>query len=248
MVNQCIVTRLRAMLLLCIGFFTNPALWAATPASQVLPQVEAAARKHVERMAAGSGLLEPEFTLEVAPGTRPLSACKQAMTVEAVDTRLVARMRFAAVCAGGEGWRYEFLVRAQLSARVAVMAVDVPAGKVLQDEDVLLERHEVANVAEVVADPAAIAGMSAKRALHSGEVLRMTLLSSPVLVKRGDAVTIVARREQIEVSMAGEALDSGAKGSVVRVRNAVGNTIRARVTGPATVEPMDMPASTQSPD
>ena len=248
MVNKGIVTCLTAILLPCIGIFVSSAQAAATPAAQVLPQVEAAAHKYVQRAAAASGLLEPEFTLSAAPGTRPLAACAQPISVEAIDTRLLARMRFAAVCPGSDGWRYEFLVRSSLSARVAVMAADVPAGKVLADEDVLLERHEVPSLAEVVADPAALAGMSAKRALRSGEVLRPALLSAPILVKRGDAVSIVARRDQIEVSMAGEALDSGAKGAIVRVRNAVGNTIRARVTGAALVEPADMPVSTQSPD
>ncbi len=76
----------------------------------------------------------------------------------------------------------------------------------------------------------------------------MALLSAPTLVKRGDAVRIVARREQIEVSMAGEALDSGARGAVIRVRNPNGTVLRTRVTGAATVEPVDVPMSAQSPD
>jgi flagella basal body P-ring formation protein FlgA len=79
--------------------------------------------------------------------------------------------------------------------------------------------------------PREVVGMSAKRGLRSGEVLRATLLSSPVMVKRGEPVRIVARHEQIEVSMAGEALDSGARGSVVRVRNANGTVIRGPCDG-----------------
>jgi flagella basal body P-ring formation protein FlgA len=69
-----------------------------------------------------------------------------------------------------------------------------------------------------------------------------------MLVKRGAAVRIVARREQIEVSMAGEALDAGARGALLRVRNANGTVIRARVTGADMVEPADTPASAQSAD
>ncbi|WP_328595479.1 flagellar basal body P-ring formation chaperone FlgA [Rugamonas rivuli] len=191
--------------------------------------------------------MEPKFELNVVRGSRPLAACRQAVTVDAVDTRLPSRMRFAAVCAGADGWRYEFVVRAQISARIAVVASDVPSGKVLTDEDVLLERHDISGIADSVSDPQDVVGMSGKRALRSGEVLRMNLLTAPTVVKRGDAVRIVARREQIEVSMAGEALDSGARGTLVRVRNANGTVIRARVTGAATVEPVDMPVSTNSP-
>jgi flagella basal body P-ring formation protein FlgA len=67
------------------------------------------------------------------------------------------------------------------------------------------------------------------------------------LVKRGEPVRIVARHEQIEVSMAGDALDTGARGDMVRVRNANGTVIRARVTGAGTVEPVSAPVATSSP-
>lgn len=76
--------------------------------------------------------------------------------------------------------------------------------------------------------------------LRPGDILRSSQLSSPVLVKRGDAVLMVARRDGIEVSTAGEALDGGAQGALVRVRNAgSGQVIRMRVAGPGAVEAVD---------
>jgi flagella basal body P-ring formation protein FlgA len=151
------------------------------------------------------------------------------------------------VCSGAGGWRYEFIVRAQISARVAVMASELAAGKVLADDDVLLERHDISSISDSIAAPQDAVGMSAKRALRTGEIVRKGLLSSPALVKRGEPVRIVARREEIEVSMAGEALDAGARGDLVRVRNASGTVIRARVTGAATVEPVSAPVTASSP-
>jgi flagella basal body P-ring formation protein FlgA len=65
------------------------------------------------------------------------------------------------------------------------------------------------------------------------------MLVAPTLVKRGDPVRIVAKRDQIEVSMAGEALDPGSRGATIRVKNASGVTIRARVTEQGQVEPAD---------
>ncbi|MBP1203199.1 flagella basal body P-ring formation protein FlgA [Duganella sp. 1411] len=193
-------------------------------------------------------MIEPKFELAVVRGSRPLAACGQGVTVEALDTRVPSRMKFAAVCsagagAGAPGWRYEFVVRAQMSARIAIAANDVPAGKVIADEDVLLERHDISNIADPVSDPQDVVGMSGKRSLRAGEVLRLALLAAPTLVKRGEAVRIVARNEQVEVSMGGEALDAGAKGSLVRVRNASGTIIRAKVTAAGTVQPADMPVT-----
>lgn len=243
--NKTIVTRFAPLLLIGISGWAHT---APVGPEQVLLQVEQTARSHVLAQAAGAGLSAPRAELTVVRGSRPLAACGRAVAVEAVDTRQPARMRFAAVCPGADGWRFEFVVRAQVSAEVVVSATDVPAGKVLADEDLLLERHELSSLTDVVAAPRDAVGMSGKRTLRAGEVLRMGLLTAPTVVKRGEAVRIVARREQIEVSMAGEALDSGARGALVRVRNANGTVLRARVTGEGTVEPADMPVTAQSPD
>lgn len=247
MFNTSIVTALTEKLLFCTLFLVAFSARAATPAEQVPAVVEAAARLSVQRWADGAGLVEPTFVVSVVRGTRQLAPCGGAVTVEAADTRLPSRMRFIAVCAGVGGWRYEFVVRAQISARIAIMANDVAAGKILADEDVLLERHDISGIADPVSDPNDVVGLSGKRGLRGGEVLRANLLMSPTMVKRGEAVRIVARHEQIEVSMAGEALDSGARGAAVRVRNANGTVIRARVTGAATVEPVDKPATINPP-
>ncbi|WP_229257355.1 flagellar basal body P-ring formation chaperone FlgA [Duganella callida] len=230
-------------MLLCTHF---SAVAAPVAAEQVPGLVEAAAREHLTRWTESSGLVEPQFTVAVVPGTRPLAACGQSVRVEGADTRLPSRMRFLATCAGPNGWRYEFIVRASVSARIAMVATDISPGKVLTDEDVLLERHDISGLPDSISDVGEAVGMSAKRTLRAGEILRKSLLSAPTLVKRGDPVRIVAKREDIEVSMAGEALDAGAKGTTVRVRNASGTVIRARVTGMATVEPLGMPINSPS--
>jgi flagella basal body P-ring formation protein FlgA len=247
MFNKSIVTVSAGMLLVCIPFSSAISAGAPVAAEQVPALVERAAQQHVERWAAAAGLSEPQFSVTVVPGTRTLSACNQGVTVQAADTRLPSRMRFIAVCSGASGWRYEFIVRAQVSARIAVMANDLAAGKVLADEDVLLERHDIAAIADAVSDPQDAVGLSSKRALRAGEVVRKTLLAAPTLIKRGEPVRIVARRDEIEVSMGGEAMDAGARGDTVRVRNANGTVLRARVTGAGTVEPVAAPVTANSP-
>jgi flagella basal body P-ring formation protein FlgA len=245
MFNKCIVTRLSAMLLLCI---VNLSARADTSADQIVAQVRQAALEQLQRQAESNGEAEPKFDVTVVRSSRPLGSCPVPTGVDGLDTRLPSRMRFVAICPGTGGWRYEFVVRAQVTAKVVVSAVDLPAGRVMAADDVLLERHDISAIPDSLADLQQAIGMSGKRALRSGEVLRQAMLMEPKLIKRGQEVRIVARREQVEVSMNGEALDDGARGAIVRVRNSNGIVIRARVTGAATVEPADMAASTHSPD
>lgn len=212
---------------------------AAGPALAV--QLEQAARAQLLRQAAGASLVEPQFEVEVVAG-RPAPACAQPVALEALDTRTLARMRFAALCPGSGGWRYEFVVRARVTALVAVTAAPVAPGQLLAAEQLALERRDVSAIADSIGTLETAAGQSSRRALRAGEVLRQGQLAAPLLVRRGQPVLMVARREQVEVSTAGEALDNGARGAIVRVRN-VGNgqVVRMRVTGEGSAEPLDVP-------
>lgn len=203
-------------------------------------QIEQAARAELERQMAASGLSEPQFEIAVV-AARPAPPCSQQVAVEPLDTRSSQRMRFVARCPDTPGWRYEYAVRARVTAMVAIAAAPVVANEALTDAQVTIERRDISNIADPISNPADAVGQMSRRMLRPGDILRSGQLSSPVLVKRGDAVMMVARREGIEVSMTGEALDAGGKGAVVRVRNAgSGQVVRMRVAGPGTVEPIDM--------
>jgi flagella basal body P-ring formation protein FlgA len=137
--------------------------------------------------------------------------------------------------------RLEYIVRARVSAAVVVMAAPVAANEPLTDTHVTVEQRDITSITDPVIDPIDAVGQTSRRMLRAGDVLRNSSLSAPVLVKRGDAVVMVARIEGIEVSTAGEALDAGAKGATIRVRNsASGQTLRMRVVAPGTVEPSEM--------
>ncbi|MBZ2208641.1 flagellar basal body P-ring formation chaperone FlgA [Massilia soli] len=215
------------------------AVQAAAPT--LAATLEAAARAQLERQAEASGLDQPEFAISVVT-PRAAPACAQPLTVDPVDTRNAARMRFAVSCKNTPGgrsgdWRYEYIVRARISANVAVTAGPVAAGQLLSDADIVFERRDISSLSDTIGAQAAL-GQASKRSLRAGEVLRQSQLTAPILVKRGDPVVMLARIEAIEVSTAGEALDSGALGAVVRVRNvANGRVVRMRVTATGMVAP-----------
>jgi flagella basal body P-ring formation protein FlgA len=212
---------------------------AAQAAPQPVPvQIEQAARAELDRQMAAAGLTEPQFEVAVVTA-RAAPPCVQNVVVEALDTRFPQRMRFLARCNDTPGWRYEYIVRARVTAMVATAAAPVAANEALTDAQVTIERRDISNVADPISSPEEAVGQMSRRMLRPGDILRSGQLSSPVLVKRGDAVLMLARREGIEVSTAGEALDAGARGAVVRVRNAgSGQVVRMRVAGPGTVEPI----------
>ena len=212
----------------------------AAHASDALDKpLQAAARTVLEERARHAGLVDAQFTVALVKTARPVPPCTKPVDVESLDTRHPSRMRFAVTCVDETGWRQEVVVRASVSARVLVAAAALPANRPLSADDVSIERRDVSAVPDALSDPAAVVGMSSRRALHPGDVLRSTSLVAALLVRRGQAVRIVASNGPIEVTAAGEALDDGASNALVRVRNAsTGKVIRARVSGLATVEPV----------
>lgn len=216
--------------------------WAELPADNIFLRTEKLAREQLAQQADAAGLLEPQFQVAVVKTTRVMPACASPVTLELGDSRVPQRMRFVAICPGAGGWRYDILVRSSITARVAVTSVPVTANTPLAAADISLARHDVTLIPDSIASLSGVLGLTSKRSLRAGEVLRQGQLATPVLVKRGSSVSIVARKEQIEVSMAGEAMDPGAQGDIIRVRNAAsGAQIRARVLDAGIVEPVDIP-------
>lgn len=218
-----------------------PTLLASAPAfaaPAIATQVEEAARAELEKQAEASGLTDARFDLTVAP-PRAAPACAKPVEVDVLDTRQPTRMRFAVRCPGSS--RQEYIVRARISASVVVAATPIAANEVLTDAHVTVGQRDITSITDPVVSPIDAVGQTSRRSLRAGDVLRNNSLNAPVLVKRGDAVVMIARQDGIEVSTAGEALDAGARGALVRVRNASsGQVVRMRVTAPGMVEPADM--------
>ncbi|MFC5476745.1 flagellar basal body P-ring formation chaperone FlgA [Massilia suwonensis] len=235
------ILRTARLLVLPLALAGAPVFAAPT----VSAQVEEAARAQLEKQAAASNLPDARFELTVVP-PRVAATCSGPVEVETVDTRQPTRMRFAVRCPGAGATRLEYIVRARISASVVVLAAPVAANEILTDTHVTVEQREITSIPDPVIDPNDAVGQTSRRMLRAGDVLRNNSLSAPVLIKRGDAVVMVARVEGIEVSTAGEALDAGARGATVRVRNSTsGQTVRMRVTGAGTVEPIDMPRASR---
>ena len=221
--------------------------WAGPLAAPppVAVQIEQAARAQLEKQSSAAGLVEPQFELALVAARTP-PPCAQPVALEALDTRLPARMRFAVRCLDGGGWRYEYIVRAKVSALVAVAAAPVAANEPLTHEQVTLERRDVSAVPDPISVAEGAVGQASRRTLRTGDILRAGQLAAPLLVKRGDQVLMLARRDGIEVSTSGEALDAGARGAIVRVKNgSSGQVVRMRVADVATVEPVAGPALTR---
>ena len=121
--------------------------------------------------------------------------------------------------------------------RVVVPAHDIPRGQVIAESD--LTYANVAGdalIAGVVTTFAAATDMEARRLLHAGEAFRADDVRRPVVVKKGETVTMIFRAPGVELTAMGRALAEGGVGDTVMVQNPASfRMVNAVITAPGTV-------------
>lgn len=113
-------------------------------------------------------------------------------------------------------------VTARTDARgpVVVTKQPVPRGAVLTPNDVAVEQRSQRDVPDdAVTAPEQAIGMETKVALAAAAPLPRTALTAPVVVKKGDLVTMIVETPVMRLSVAGQALEAGAVGSGIKVMN-----------------------------
>jgi flagella basal body P-ring formation protein FlgA len=145
---------------------------------------------------------------------------------------------------------------ARISGEVAdVISLPVPvmrlaAGAVLGSDDVRKARVRVTSVhADVVRDPNAVIGMQLKRPVPAGVPIAVADLMLPTQIERGDPVRMQLEAGGLAVTAQGVALEAGAIGERIRVRNITSQAVlEAEVIRPGVVRivPGTMPITSQA--
>jgi len=132
-------------------------------------------------------------------------------------------------------------VRARATGAVVVLLRDIGFGETLKASDLAVDQREVQELEGCITNPDLVTGSVLKRSLEKGEILRGRDVQEPVLVKRGESVTLIARTAALSISTAARARDSGSRGDLVTVENVSSKQlIQARVVGMGIVQ-VDVP-------
>jgi flagella basal body P-ring formation protein FlgA len=90
--------------------------------------------------------------------------------------------------------------------------------------------------ADALADARELLGKTPRRPLRAQEPLRLGDVQAPLLLHKGDIVTIILETPTMRLTAEGRALEDGAMGAPVHVANTKsGRVIDARVTGDGVV-------------
>lgn len=121
--------------------------------------------------------------------------------------------------------------------RIVVPAHDIPRGQIISDRD--LTHATVAGnalMAGTVTKFSAVENMQARRMLRAGEPLRGSDVRRPVVVTKGQTVTMMFRAPGVELTAMGRSMGEGGIGDTVTVQNPSSfRMVSGLITGPGTV-------------
>lgn len=158
-------------------------------------------------------LADRNATLHMPTG----SAAKPAVT--AVDYA-PATGQFAATLAGPAGNSIRVAGRAFEVVTLPILARDVQRGNVIGEGDIAYTEIRKTRLAQdFVRTAADLIGQAPRRSLSAGRPLRFSDVSAPRLVERNATVRLIYKAPGMELAAVGQAMDAGAAGDVVRVRN-----------------------------
>ncbi|MTI45926.1 flagella basal body P-ring formation protein FlgA [Roseibium hamelinense] len=109
----------------------------------------------------------------------------------------------------------------QSGVDLPVPKVTIHPGDELNTDNVIIRRfpRQTTQQFAVMTDRYALKGMVARRTLLPGKPIPTTAVEAEVLVRRGEPARLVFQEQGLTIVMQVEAMQNGAAGKVVRVRN-----------------------------
>ncbi|MDD3650842.1 flagellar basal body P-ring formation chaperone FlgA [Immundisolibacter sp.] len=198
-------------------------LWAASAAqaAQSPASLVEAARSAALQAARDSGVNNPTAIVGAPDPRLRLVDCPTPLAAGLTGpTRLPGRAVVRVACPGAPGWSVHLPVQVQASGAVLVAARPLPRGHRLQAGDLRRQTAELGALGgQYLLDDGAAVGQALRRSVGAGERLTPALLQSPLLVRRGDPVTLQIHSARFVIRASGKALRSGAAGERIAVEN-----------------------------
>lgn len=217
----------------------HPALPAAR--QQINAQVIEEAGKAIAALAQRSGWHNYRYTLNVfmSGNVAALPACSQPLRISGAPLQLknLARQNYRVACGSGSPWQSAVTVKADVYLPVVMATSEIARGEVITPDALVMKRYNISNLrGEPLLSRAATTGLTAKRTLRPWKPILRTQLEQPLLVKRGQVVTIMSQTGEIRAQTAGVALKDGRQHDTIKVQNSSSErVIDAIVAGPGQV-------------
>lgn len=160
-----------------------------------------------------------------------LSKCQQPVGIDfAPGQGLRAKTNLSLSCPDKPGWRLYLPMTIMRRTSVWVARSSIASGSTLQAAQWQREMRDVASLPTSAITSNDLSGYQASMVIAAGAVLTQALVTGKTVIKRGQSLILQVNQGSIAISTRVEAVDSGAIGDRIRVKNlSSGRVIEAEV-------------------
>ncbi|EIC82580.1 flagellar basal body P-ring biosynthesis protein FlgA [Serratia sp. M24T3] len=228
--------RLRALMLL--GLMLSSTAFSATISArkQVYAEAIQAATAKVNAQAKLQKWQDfsAKFSVFIPGEIAQYSSCHSALVaaIPANDRSSFQRLRYDIRCEDAQGWEVAVTIKPDVYLPVWVAKKNLARGRCVLASDIELKKRNITNMnGGYLTQPEDVLGLTLKRRAQAMQPLSASLLEQPLLVERGQVVTMIAEEQGISAHTLGEAAKKGHKGDIIKVKNLASHKmVMARVT------------------
>lgn len=214
-----VIARHRAVLFTL--FFSLLAPTAQAGNYQAAEPLRQSAKAFLDRQLAAVLENDTEITIGNLDRRLRLTACEQ--TPEAflpAGTKLQGKLTVGLRCAGPKPWTVYIPAQIKTYTNVIAAARTLSRNTKITAADIINVRQETSRLhTGYFIHKDNVVGKILKHSMNVGQIFTPNRLKAPLLVRRGDEVTIIASTGGLQVRVKGKALKNAAKGEQIPVRN-----------------------------
>lgn len=187
---------------------------------QALTAISNAARAHLEAVAVAGGNPREITIGHLDPRLRLPHCPTELVTSQASNARQLGHSSVNVRCEGDVAWSLFVPATVREQRTIAVAATALPGGRLLTPADIRMEpTWLIDDSRDYLDNTGAAAGRLTTRPFATGAPLTLQCLRNPRAVKRGATVTVALAQGPLAIHVGGVALQDGAVGDRIQVRN-----------------------------
>lgn len=151
---------------------------------------------------------------------RAPNKCLDVLKVKPVKELRIGNNSIEVSCKLKRTWSLILTADIEVWQKVVVLRNHIARGETLTNHHLSLQLRNIADLSRgyfsLISD---VQGNISKRSLRSGSAINQTMITKPIILKRGQAVTLRVNRPGLSVNMKGIALKKGREGDIIKVKN-----------------------------
>lgn len=228
------------MTLYSLGLVSTDMAQASTAPQQLIDATYAFLEQAVTDYLQRSSIQgRPEIQVNRLDPRLRLTACDTPLNVALENpAHPIGRLSIRIQCDSNTPWTVFMPAQVRLFREVIVATRPLQRQALIAETDIALAERDVGLLGQgYLTQPEQAIGQVLNRALITDQILSPNALQQPVLIRKGDHVTINALKGGINVRMPGEALTDGLLEQQIRIKNlSSGRIVKAWVKAPGQVE------------